>query len=120
MPFDPAHPFFVGQCYRNGHGVYEVLAVDYPTMRVRYEHRQVDTLQIPLQQRIRERLARQQAPQRAGGGISSPSILHRGALLSGDTGCLCCRQGTPKTGPRVCPAYDHTFRGNGWDGIDAH
>jgi hypothetical protein len=35
-------------------------------------------------------------------------------------GCRCCDVNTPKAGPRVCPECMHVFRGNGWDGIDAH
>lgn len=34
--------------------------------------------------------------------------------------CPCCRSGLPAVGPRVCPECGHSFRGNGWDGIDAH
>jgi hypothetical protein len=34
--------------------------------------------------------------------------------------CLGCLQGTPTQGPRICPMCGHEFRGNGWDGIDAH
>jgi hypothetical protein len=34
--------------------------------------------------------------------------------------CLCCEHKTPVDGPRVCPLCGHEFRGNGWDGIDAH
>ena len=34
--------------------------------------------------------------------------------------CLGCRDNTPTQGPRVCPECGHQFRGNGWDGIDAH
>jgi hypothetical protein len=25
-----------------------------------------------------------------------------------------------KSDPKICPECDHEFRGNGWDGIDAH
>lgn len=34
--------------------------------------------------------------------------------------CLGCKHGSPTTGPRVCPICGHEFKGNGWDGIDAH
>ena len=34
--------------------------------------------------------------------------------------CQCCQVGMPTTLPRVCPECDHVFKGNGWDGIDAH
>jgi hypothetical protein len=34
--------------------------------------------------------------------------------------CLCCEHDVPVDGPRVCPLCGHEFRGNGWDGIDAH
>jgi hypothetical protein len=34
--------------------------------------------------------------------------------------CPGCEAGTPKRGARVCPSCNHEFRGNGWDGIDAH
>jgi len=35
-------------------------------------------------------------------------------------GCLCCQQGVPVRGPRICPLCGHVFKGNGWDGIEAH
>jgi len=34
--------------------------------------------------------------------------------------CLCCKAGIAFERPRVCPECGHQFRGNGWDGIDAH
>jgi len=34
--------------------------------------------------------------------------------------CLCCREKIKKERPRQCPVCNHIFRGNGWDGIDAH
>jgi hypothetical protein len=34
--------------------------------------------------------------------------------------CPCCEAGLPKTRPCVCPECKHVFRGNGWDGKDAH
>lgn len=34
--------------------------------------------------------------------------------------CVCCEHNTPIQGPRICPLCGHQFRGNGWDGIDAH
>lgn len=40
--------------------------------------------------------------------------------MSSEIECLCCQKGLPKTQPRVCPICDHIFKGNGWDGIDAH
>ncbi len=48
----------------------------------------------------------------------------RHALNSGDprspSQCVCCEHNTPKQGPRICPLCGHQFRGDGWDGIDAH
>lgn len=34
--------------------------------------------------------------------------------------CLCCENDIPKDRPRICPVCKHIFKGNGWDGIDAH
>ena len=34
--------------------------------------------------------------------------------------CRCCAREQPPALPRVCPECGHRFRGNGWDGIDAH
>jgi hypothetical protein len=34
--------------------------------------------------------------------------------------CPCCREKIKKERPRQCPVCNHIFRGNGWDGIDAH
>lgn len=34
--------------------------------------------------------------------------------------CLCCDKNQSKERPRVCPVCTHVFKGNGWDGIDAH
>ena len=34
--------------------------------------------------------------------------------------CLCCEANVAFKRPRVCPKCGHVFRGNGWDGIDAH
>ena len=34
--------------------------------------------------------------------------------------CASCEAGLPTRGSRICPACGHEFRGNGWDGIDAH
>lgn len=34
--------------------------------------------------------------------------------------CLCCEARIPYSRPRTCPKCLHQFRGNGWDGIDAH
>jgi len=36
--------------------------------------------------------------------------------------CLCCRHHVPTEGRRICPipGCERVFRGNGWDGIDAH
>jgi len=34
--------------------------------------------------------------------------------------CRCCERGVSYELPRVCPECQHVFRGNGWDGIDAH
>jgi hypothetical protein len=35
-------------------------------------------------------------------------------------GCYGCEKGSPTAGPRTCPECGYVFRGNGWDGIDAH
>ncbi len=34
--------------------------------------------------------------------------------------CSCCEKGISKDRPRICPECKHIFKGNGWDGIDAH
>ena len=34
--------------------------------------------------------------------------------------CASCEAGLPTRGSRICPACGYEFRGNGWDGIDAH
>jgi len=34
--------------------------------------------------------------------------------------CRCCQENIPLERPRVCPECGHVFKGNGWDGIDAH
>jgi len=34
--------------------------------------------------------------------------------------CLGCNKKITTNRPRYCPICDHTFQGNGWDGIDAH
>ena len=34
--------------------------------------------------------------------------------------CLCCKKNLPTALPRICPECQHVFKGNGWDGIDAH
>jgi hypothetical protein len=34
--------------------------------------------------------------------------------------CRCCTRGLETRLPRVCPSVGHAFRGNGWDGMDAH
>lgn len=34
--------------------------------------------------------------------------------------CRCCQKNVPAERPRVCPECGHVFKGNGWDGIDAH
>lgn len=34
--------------------------------------------------------------------------------------CLCCDKNIPKERPRECPVCKHVFKGNGWDGVDAH
>ena len=33
---------------------------------------------------------------------------------------LCCEKRIQYTRPRICPICFHVFKGNGWDGIDAH
>jgi hypothetical protein len=40
--------------------------------------------------------------------------------MKGKPACPCCERGLPCELPRVCPECDHVFKGNGWDGIDAH
>lgn len=48
-------------------------------------------------------------------------IPKRGATTKVSTvRCLGCQSETPKVGRRECPACGHQFKGNGWDGIDAH
>jgi hypothetical protein len=34
--------------------------------------------------------------------------------------CRCCESGQPIQTPKICPECGHVFKGNGWDGIDAH
>jgi hypothetical protein len=34
--------------------------------------------------------------------------------------CRCCIADLPLEGKRTCPECGHVFKGNGWDGIDAH
>ncbi len=34
--------------------------------------------------------------------------------------CLCCQEEISFKRPRQCPICKHQFKGNGWDGIDAH
>ena len=34
--------------------------------------------------------------------------------------CKCCEKNVPVERPRICPECRHEFKGNGWDGIDAH
>lgn len=34
--------------------------------------------------------------------------------------CLCCKKNINLERPRICPVCSHLFKGNGWDGIDAH
>lgn len=41
-------------------------------------------------------------------------------MTNSETNCPCCIKGMAFTLPRVCPECNHIFRGNGWDGIDAH
>jgi hypothetical protein len=36
------------------------------------------------------------------------------------TSCRCCQENIPVERPRICPECEHIFKGNGWDGIDAH
>lgn len=53
--------------------------------------------------------------------VSSPTKAVRapGRDRAGQS-CLCCSAGTPLGGPRQCPVCGHSFRGHGWNGIDAH
>jgi hypothetical protein len=37
-----------------------------------------------------------------------------------NTTCLCCKINQKQEVPRICPECGHVFKGNGWDGIDAH
>jgi hypothetical protein len=32
----------------------------------------------------------------------------------------CCQESIPFERPGICPECGHVFKGNGWDGIDAH
>jgi hypothetical protein len=34
--------------------------------------------------------------------------------------CRCCQENITLERPRICPECGHVFKGNGWDGIDAH
>lgn len=34
--------------------------------------------------------------------------------------CRCCQEKIPFERPRICPECHHIFKGNGWDGVDAH
>ena len=34
--------------------------------------------------------------------------------------CRCCDKNQSTERPRICPECGHVFKGNGWDGIDAH
>ena len=34
--------------------------------------------------------------------------------------CRCCEKNVPVDRPRICSECRHEFKGNGWDGIDAH
>ncbi|WP_022667936.1 hypothetical protein [Desulfospira joergensenii] len=47
--------------------------------------------------------------------LSNGEILYRKKPI-----CLCCEKNIPDERPRICPICDHTFKGNGWDGIDSH
>ncbi len=40
--------------------------------------------------------------------------------MNGKPACGCCERSLPYELPRVCPECGHVFKGNGWDGIDAH
>lgn len=40
--------------------------------------------------------------------------------LTGKPPCACCKRSVPYELPRVCPECGYVFKGNGWDGIDAH
>lgn len=41
-------------------------------------------------------------------------------MESNKQNCLCCEKNIKIDRPRQCPICGHIFRGNGWDGIDAH
>ena len=52
------HPFEVGKEYRNRNGIYEVLAIEEPKMRIRYEDGHEDVVTIAIQARIWQAIKR--------------------------------------------------------------
>lgn len=50
----------------------------------------------------------------------STTALAKEPMAAAQSLCPACRAGVPLDGPRECPECRHRFRGNGWDGIDAH
>ena len=66
----------VGQQYRNRIGVYEVLAIQEPKIRIRYEDGHEDVVTIAVQERILRRiLADEQQPEQ--GRVSKTKIRKR-------------------------------------------
>jgi hypothetical protein len=58
-----------------------------------------------------------------GGGnakIKRVPTARRGLAAMNVPTCRCCERRQPPNLPRLCPECPHVFRGNGWDGIDAH
>ena len=51
--------------------------------------------------------------------IAMPSFK-QATGASAEQDCVCCQNEIPKERPRICPLCGHCFKGNGWDGIDAH
>ena len=56
-----AHPFEVGKSYRNRYGRYQVLSINEPKMRVRYEDDREINLTIAIQVQIWENIQLQEA-----------------------------------------------------------
>ena len=74
-------------------------------------HAFIDTLEIPApaKQRLLEMTP-----------ASYIGFAAQAAQADQTTTCLCCAAGMPKSKPRICPVCKHHFKGNGWDGMDAH
>jgi len=54
----------------------------------------------------------------AGPGLRKSDNI--GGNQHGSSACQCCQKKLPFQRPRICPECGHRFKGNGWDGIDAH